>query len=104
MVLFDKCCCFFRLTTGGVILGWIGAIESLLMVILSLFGLTSVDYIIHSLNATSHELHMVDWNNTASLVAGSINLTDRLEQKDLPIVKMTTQLDETEMEAIRVGK
>lgn len=104
MVLFDKCCCFFRLTTGGVILGWIGAIESLLMVILSLFGLTSVDYIIHSLNATSQELHMVDWNNTAALVVGSSNATDRMEQKDLPIVKMTTQLDDAEMEAIRVGE
>ncbi|KAG5677518.1 hypothetical protein PVAND_007273 [Polypedilum vanderplanki] len=49
MVLFNKCCCFFRLTTGGMILGWIGAIESLLVVILTTIGLTHVPQIMDHL-------------------------------------------------------
>lgn len=49
MVLFEKCCCFFRLTTGGMILGWLGAVESLFVVVLSIFGLANVEVIMNHL-------------------------------------------------------
>ena len=49
MVLFEKCCCFFRLTTGGMILGWLGAVESLFVMVLSIFGLCNVENIMNHL-------------------------------------------------------
>lgn len=66
MVLFEKCCCFFRLTTGGVILGWIGAFESLLMVIMSIFGITRIDNIITNMNVTTHNLTLSYFNETSN--------------------------------------
>jgi len=64
MVLLEKCCCFFRLTTGGMILGWLGAVESLVVIILSVFGLVKVDMIMEHLR-----------NETESFTAQSINET-----------------------------
>lgn len=64
MVLIEKCCCFFRLTTGGMILGWLGAVESLVVIILSIFGLVKVDMIMEHLR-----------NETESFTAQSINET-----------------------------
>lgn len=64
MVLFEKCCCFFRLTTGGMILGWLGAVESLVVIILSIFGLVNVEVIMNHLR-----------NETESFSAQSINET-----------------------------
>lgn len=64
MVLFDKCCCFFRLTTGGMILGWVGAAESLFVMILSIFGLVNVEAIMNHLR-----------NETESYSAQTINET-----------------------------
>jgi hypothetical protein len=53
MVLFEKCCCFFRLATGGMILGWLGALESLFVIVLSIFGLANVEAImVHLRNET----------------------------------------------------
>lgn len=49
MVLLEKCCCFFRLTTGGMILGWLGAVESLFVIVLSIFGLSNVEVIMNHL-------------------------------------------------------
>lgn len=66
MVLFDKCCCFFRLTTGGVILGWIGAIESFAMIAFSIFGLTRVETIIQNMNATTHNLTFTYMNESTN--------------------------------------
>jgi hypothetical protein len=66
MVLFDKCCCFFGLTTGGVILGWIGAIESFAMIIFSIFGLTKVETIIQNMNATTHNLTFTYLNESTN--------------------------------------
>ncbi|CRL06832.1 CLUMA_CG019510, isoform A [Clunio marinus] len=64
MVLFDKCCCFFRLTTGGMILGWLGVADSLLVIVLSIFGLANVDTIMNHIK-----------NETESFTAQSINDT-----------------------------
>jgi hypothetical protein len=64
MVLFEKCCCFFRLTTGGMILGWLGAVESLFVMILSILGLANVEVIMNHLR-----------NETESYTAQSINET-----------------------------
>ena len=44
MVLLNKCCCFFQLSTGGVILGWIGAVSSLLRVVFTTVGLSDSDF------------------------------------------------------------
>lgn len=49
MVLLEKCCCFFRLTTGGMILGWLGAVESLFVIVLSIIGLANVEVIMNHL-------------------------------------------------------
>jgi hypothetical protein len=64
MVLFEKCCCFFRLTTGGMILGWLGAVESLFVMALSIIGLVNVENIMNHLR-----------NETESYTAQSINET-----------------------------
>lgn len=64
MVLIEKCCCFFRLTTGGMILGWVGAFESLFVMVLSIFGLANVEVIMNHLR-----------NETESFTAQSINET-----------------------------
>jgi len=64
MVLLEKCCCFFRLTTGGMILGWLGAVESLVVMILSIFGLINVEAIMNHLR-----------NETESFSAQNINET-----------------------------
>ena len=64
MVLFEKCCCFFRLTTGGMILGWIGAVESLVVIILSIFGLINVEVIMNHIR-----------NETESFTAQNVNET-----------------------------
>lgn len=64
MVLFEKCCCFFRLTTGGMILGWMGAIESIFVMVLSIFGLANVEAIMNHLR-----------NETESYRAETVNET-----------------------------
>lgn len=64
MVLFDKCCCFFRLTTGGLILGYLGAFESLFVIVLSIFGLANVEQIMNHLR-----------NETESYSAEAVNET-----------------------------
>lgn len=64
MVLIEKCCCFFRLTTGGLILGWLGAFESLFVIVLSIFGLANVEVIMNHLR-----------NETESFTAQSVNET-----------------------------
>lgn len=63
MVLFDKCCCFFRLTTGGMILGWLGAIESLFVIVISIFGLANVEVIMNHLRNET-ESHVMSVNET----------------------------------------
>lgn len=64
MVLLEKCCCFFRLTTGGMILGWLGAVESLFVMVLSIFGLVNVEVIMNHLR-----------NETESYIAQGSNET-----------------------------
>lgn len=64
MVLIEKCCCFFRLTTGGMILGWLGAVESLFVIVLSIFGLANVEVIMNHLR-----------NETETYTAQAVNET-----------------------------
>lgn len=49
MVLLEKCCCFFRLTIGGLILGVLGAFESLFVIVLSIVGIANVEVIMNHL-------------------------------------------------------
>lgn len=49
MVLLNKCCCFFGLVKGGLILGWLGAVESFFVIILSIVGLSNVETIMNHL-------------------------------------------------------
>lgn len=65
MVLFEKCCCFFRLTTGGLILGWLGAAESLFVVVLSIFGLANVEVIMNHLRNETETYKSQSLNETS---------------------------------------
>lgn len=64
MVLLNKCCCFFGLTKGGLILGWLGAVESFFVIILSIMGLCNVETIMNHLR-----------NETEAYSAQAINET-----------------------------
>lgn len=48
MVFLNKCCCWFNLTTGGVILGWLGVLDSLFCLAVTSIGLFDVDEIVAS--------------------------------------------------------
>lgn len=69
MIILDKCCCFFRLTTGGLILGWLGVGESIFVIFLTILGLSNVDKIMtHLRNETeSYTAHInaTDGNETS---------------------------------------
>jgi hypothetical protein len=122
MVLFNKCCCFFRLTTGtcctsfkkiivshiinhrnydelenkkitndeidfqlrigGMILGWIGAIESLFVVILTTIGLTHVPQIMDHLRNETQRPIMDSLNDTQVSIfrrhRGEMTLVDEM--------------------------
>lgn len=64
MVLIDKCCCFFRLTTGGMILGWLGAVESLFVIVISIFGLANVEVIMNHLRNETETYALQNLNET----------------------------------------
>lgn len=64
MVLLNKCCCFIGLAKGGLILGWLGAVESFFVIILSIIGLSNVETIMNHLR-----------NETESYTAQAVNET-----------------------------
>ncbi|XP_055691003.1 uncharacterized protein LOC129794260 [Lutzomyia longipalpis] len=49
MPLLRKCCCCFSLKTGGVILGWIGAVSSFLVAVICLIAICNVETIISAI-------------------------------------------------------
>lgn len=67
MVLLEKCCCFFRLTTGGMILGWLGAVESLFVIVLSIFGLSNVEVIMNHLRNETESYSLAKSVNETNL-------------------------------------
>ncbi|CAO1329395.1 unnamed protein product [Diamesa hyperborea] len=81
MPLFEKCCCFFRLTTGGLILGWLGAVESVVMLFLTIFGMVNVEGLMKQLR-----------NETSSPVLHSIDITNSSE--GTAVFKIQTKISE----------
>lgn len=67
MVLLEKCCCFFRLTTGGMILGWLGAVESLFVIVLSILGLSNVEVIMNHLRNETESYRLATGVNETHL-------------------------------------
>lgn len=94
MPLFDRCCCFFRLTTGGLILGWLGAVESVVMLFLTIFGMVNVEALMKQLR-----------NETSSPVLHSIDITNTSE--GTAVFKIQTKISEMtdeEYDVIKNGK
>ncbi|XP_059614461.1 uncharacterized protein LOC132260405 [Phlebotomus argentipes] len=55
MPILRKCCCCFSLKTGGVILGWIGAVSSFLVLVITLIAMCNVDTIVKALVEQTQE-------------------------------------------------
>lgn len=94
MPLLERCCCFFRLTTGGLILGWLGAVESVVMLFLTIFGMVNVEGLMKQLR-----------NETSSPVIHSIDITNSSE--GTAVFKIQTKISEMsdeENEVIKNGK
>lgn len=94
MPLLEKCCCFFRLTTGGLILGWLGAVESVVMLFLTIFGMVNVEGLMKQLR-----------NETSTPVLHSIDITNSSE--GTAVFKIQTKISEMtdeEYDVIKNGK
>uniref|UniRef100_A0A1L8D8S2 Uncharacterized protein n=1 Tax=Nyssomyia neivai TaxID=330878 RepID=A0A1L8D8S2_9DIPT len=55
MPLLRKCCCCFSLKTGGVILGWIGAVSSFIAALVCIIAICNVDTIVNAVKEHAGE-------------------------------------------------
>lgn len=54
-LMVDKCCCCIKLTTGGLILGYIQVVYDLIMLTVNTIVLVGYDSLVQAVNATNPE-------------------------------------------------